>query len=46
MKKRFKILEEYQEDCDIYAEEGVHSFQDNDEISDVESGFMIGYLAA
>jgi hypothetical protein len=33
-------------DTDIYYEETVEDFSDNDEISSAEEGFMFGYLAA
>lgn|GEM_PF-1661295 len=31
---------------DIYCEDMVEDFNDNDEISSAEEGFMVGYLAA
>lgn len=31
---------------DIYCEEKVEDFSDDDEITSAEEGFMIGYLAA
>jgi len=34
------------EDNDIYTEEGIENYIDEDEISTVEQGFMLGYLEA
>lgn len=31
---------------DIYSEEGIEQFKDDDCISNEENGFMIGYLCA
>ena len=38
--------EELESDRDMYTEEGVDECFDNDEISSMEEGFMLGYLAA
>lgn len=37
-------MEEFEKDVDIYTEEGVSEFFDNDEINGKEEGFMLGYL--
>ena len=34
------------EDKDIYTEEGIENYVDEDEISTMEQGFMLGYLEA
>jgi len=34
------------EDNDIYTEEGIENSIDEDEISSIEQGFMLGYLEA
>ena len=34
------------EDKDIYTEEGIENSMDEDEISVIEQGFMLGYLEA
>ena len=34
------------EDKDIYTEEGIENSVDEDEISSIEQGFMLGYLEA
>ena len=34
------------EDKDIYTEEGIENYADEDEISAIEQGFMSGYLEA
>lgn len=39
-------MEEFGIDRDIYTEEGVNEFFDNDEIDSKEEGFMIGYLSS
>lgn len=35
-----------EEEYDIYTEEGIESYADDDSISPAEEGFMLGYLAA
>ena len=42
------IIEENKEldDLDIYTEEGIDEFVDDDSISPTEQGFMKGYLGA
>ena len=37
---------EIQEEPDIYTEEGIEEYVDDDSISPTERGFMIGYLGA
>ena len=39
-------MEEFELDRDIYTEEGVSDYSDNDEIDPREEGFMQGYLAS
>ena len=39
-------MEELELDRDIYTEEGVNDYSDNDEIDSREEGFMQGYLAS
>lgn len=39
-------MEEFEKEVDIYTEEGVDNYCENDEIDTKEEGFMIGYLAA
>lgn len=39
-------MEEFEIDGDIYTEEGVNEFFDNDEIDSREEGFMLGYLSS
>jgi len=39
-------MEEFEKDLDIYTEEGVVCYCENDEISSMEEGFMVGYLDA
>ena len=43
---RFKMTNENFEDKDIYTEEGIENYVDEDEISTMEQGFMLGYLEA
>lgn len=45
MKPKIAFVEEIEEK-DIYTQEGVESYSEDDAISDVEEGFMLGYLAA
>ena len=45
MKQKIKFVEEAIEN-DIYTLEGVENYSDDDAISNVEEGFMLGYLAA
>ena len=40
------MAEEEFEDKDIYTEEGIENYVDEDEISTIEQGFMLGYLEA
>ncbi len=40
------MIEENFEDKDIYTEEGIENYVDEDEISTIEQGFMLGYLEA
>ena len=35
-----------QEELDIYTEEGIENYVDDDGISASEEGFMVGYLGA
>jgi len=35
-----------QEEFDIYTEQGIENYADDDEISALEQGFMSGYLEA
>jgi hypothetical protein len=35
-----------EKEWDIYSEQGVDDFFDNDEIDSREEGFMLGYLAS
>ena len=35
-----------EEEKDIYTEEGIENYVEEDEISSEEQGFMLGYLAA
>lgn len=47
--RKLLLFDEEAELCceeDIYCEEIVEDFNDNDEISSAEEGFMMGYLAA
>jgi len=37
-------MNEEHEEQDIYSEEGVENFMEDDEITDIEQGFMVGYL--
>lgn len=37
---------EFEKEMDMYTEEGVSDYVDNDEISPAEEGFMQGYLAS
>ena len=39
-------MEESLEDKDIYTEEGIENYTDEDEISATEQAFMLGYLEA
>jgi len=39
-------MEQYEKEFDIYTEEGVICYCEDDEIDSREEGFMIGYLAA
>ena len=39
-------MEDFEMDRDIYKEEGVSDYSDNDEIDSREEGFMQGYLAS
>ena len=39
-------MEEFELDRDIYTEEGIVEYFENDEISSREEGFMLGYLDA
>ena len=43
--KKISISEELKEN-DIYSVEGVELYTEDDAISNVEEGFMMGYLAA
>ena len=45
-KKEVVKMEEFELDRDIYTEEGVSDYSDNDEIDPREEGFMQGYLAS
>jgi len=38
------MMNEENEEQDIYSEEGVENFMEDDEITDIEQGFMVGYL--
>ena len=38
--------DDVQEDPDIYSEEGIENYADDDSISPTEEGFMMGYLGA
>ena len=40
------MIKENFEDKDIYTEEGIENYIDEDEISTMEQGFMLGYLEA
>ncbi len=42
MEEEFEI----QEEPDIYTEEGIENYVDDDSISASEEGFMLGYLGA
>lgn len=33
-------------ECDVYTMEGIESYCEDDEISTMEQGFMIGYITA
>ena len=46
MRKKRKYPEREFEEHDIYTEEGVEEYSENDVISSNEEGFMLGYLAA
>jgi len=35
-----------EDEQDIYSEDGVESYMDDDEIAEREEGFMVGYLGA
>jgi|TARA_B100001964_G_C14256004_1_gene612477 hypothetical protein len=35
-----------EEELDIYTEQGIEEYVDEDSISSMEQGFMIGYLSA
>lgn len=39
-------MEEFEKELDIYTEEGVSCYFEDDEIDSREEGFMIGYLGA
>jgi len=39
-------MDEFDLDRDIYTEEGVNNYCENDEIDSREEGFMLGYLDA
>lgn len=39
-------MDEFEEELDMYTEEGVSCYCENDEIDSREEGFMLGYLAA
>jgi len=39
-------MEEFEKEMDIYTEEGVNFYCENDEIDSREEGFMLGYLGA
>jgi hypothetical protein len=39
-------MEEFELDRDIYTEEGINEYSENDEINSREEGFMLGYLGA
>ena len=44
MKLEQKFLDEYEEDFNFYNEAAIEQELEDDEISSVEEGFMIGYL--
>ena len=46
MRKKRKYPEHEFEEQDIYTEEGVLDYSENDAISPFEEGFMLGYLSA
>ena len=39
-------MEEFEKELDMYTEDGVSSYCENDEISSREEGFMLGYLSS
>lgn len=39
-------MEEFEKELDMYTEEGVSYYCEDDEIDAREEGFMLGYLAA
>jgi len=39
-------MEEFEKEMDIYTEEGLDEYFENDEISSREEGFMLGYLSS
>lgn len=39
-------MEEFEKEMDIYTEEGVNCYCEDDEIDSREEGFMLGYLDA
>lgn len=39
-------MEEKKDEKDIYTQEGVENYFENDELSNGEEGFMVGYLGA
>ena len=44
MKTKQKFLDEFEEKFDFYDELSIEQELENDEISGIEEGFMIGYL--
>lgn len=46
MRKKRKYPEREFKEADIYTEQGVEDYSENDAISPNEEGFMLGYLSA
>ncbi|MFC1690672.1 hypothetical protein ACFL0W_00700 [Nanoarchaeota archaeon] len=44
--KEYEGIEEYQDPIDFYNDENLEALEENDEISPIEQGFMVGYLEA
>jgi len=44
--KLFEDFPEKEDELDIYTEEGIEEYVDDDSISPTEQGFMQGYLGA
>ncbi len=44
MKQKQKFLDEYEDEFDFYNEAAIEQNLEDDEISSMEEGFMLGYM--